>query len=352
MTCNSSQVGSKAPSAAICSTQSTHSPPNRLLGHRLGKLLKTQVLSTRLRPVTGLEALGWGLGMPHLIRPPSNVDEKPHPRLLLQGRLHKADRPWQCPRGTSSQVRTDREQVRRSPGGRQPHMQLQGTSVLLCQGPAVCPLRRAHSLGQDNGHRVVEDALPENQHVEHRVHVERVENSDGGHWVHGRNQGAERKTVTKGTGRGGRNAPRSPGPHTDAVEPGAVSDMAQQHTRCSGRGNRSWRVFPSYDTGELTPRAEQGSAHARRGCRERPVCPLCALRLRGQRRRGDFGSRAWGSPAGRLEQLVGAHGGSEAAPSDPWALGLNPALPLASARAQPQPPLTCVTSKKCQEQQR
>lgn len=46
-------------------------------------------------------------------------------------------------------------------------------------------------LGEDDGDGVVEDALAEHQHVEDRVHVEGVEDGDGGHGVHGRDQRAE-----------------------------------------------------------------------------------------------------------------------------------------------------------------
>lgn len=66
----------------------------------------------------------------------------------------------------------------------------------------MAALKKGHSLGQDNGDCVVEDTLSKNQHVEHRVHVKRIENGNSGHRVDGRNQGAKRKAAQRRKGRG------------------------------------------------------------------------------------------------------------------------------------------------------
>ena len=57
-------------------------------------------------------------------------------------------------------------------------------------------------LCEHNGNCIVEDALSEHQHVEHRVHVEGVEDGDGGHRVHCGDERPKGKATGKETNRG------------------------------------------------------------------------------------------------------------------------------------------------------
>lgn len=53
--------------------------------------------------------------------------------------------------------------------------------------------KKGYSLGEDNGDCIIENTLSKNQHVEHWVHVKGIENSNSGHWIDSRNQGAKCK---------------------------------------------------------------------------------------------------------------------------------------------------------------
>lgn len=59
------------------------------------------------------------------------------------------------------------------------------------------PSSPSYSLGEDNGDGVVEDALSKHQHVEHRVHVQRIENRNSGDRIHCRYQGAKCETAER-----------------------------------------------------------------------------------------------------------------------------------------------------------
>lgn len=52
-------------------------------------------------------------------------------------------------------------------------------------------------LGEDNGDGIVENAFSKHQHVEHRVHVQCIENCNSGYWVDCRYQGAKCKTARR-----------------------------------------------------------------------------------------------------------------------------------------------------------
>lgn len=57
--------------------------------------------------------------------------------------------------------------------------------------------RDYYLLCEYDGDGVVQDALPEHQHVEDGVHVEGVEDGDGSYRIHGRDQRAKGKTTTR-----------------------------------------------------------------------------------------------------------------------------------------------------------
>lgn len=79
---------------------------------------------------------------------------------------------------------TERQQMGWSPRGQAAFRKLSGLSDLLLQGPSV--LSGVYLLGQDNGDCIVENTFSEDQHVEHGVHVQSIENGDSGNWVDSR----------------------------------------------------------------------------------------------------------------------------------------------------------------------
>ena len=55
-------------------------------------------------------------------------------------------------------------------------------------------------LCHDNGHGVIQHALPKDQHVEGGVHIQSMEDGQSGHWVHRRDEAPKGKTGGEGGG--------------------------------------------------------------------------------------------------------------------------------------------------------